>query len=355
LLVDSLSAVLPPRTLASTDSSHRPAVAAVGEEEPYGYGPSRYRYFPTATTGYGGSTFQLSVVRSDPIGRLGVSAMAAVGDGAAPEGVAIQLVSRAARAELIGGVWSTHEAASDQFGGALQEGLDITRYGGDLRLQRLSVTDGGEFLGTIGVLGERQVATTLTPTVRAAAISAFTIVRRQRDEDTRYMEQLSAIGEIGSTESSVYYRERSSLFFGIGSGSDPLTTVRVSYGTLGGADGSLRERFAIGGFSSPLMDPILDARRVDAPAYPVGSSASVSFSSYRVALPYPPFELFYAGASPDLGKTSLRSYGVEIRERVAGVAALGTPDLTVLTGFARAVDAPVAGDWRFYLSVALHP
>ena len=33
-------------------------------------------------------------------------------------------------------------------------------------------------------------------------------------------------------------------------------------------------RFVIGGFSSPLIDPMYDARRVDAPAYPVGSAAA---------------------------------------------------------------------------------
>ena len=355
LLVDSLSAVLPPRIAASIDSTRRPAVTPVGEEEPYGYGPSRYRYVPLATTGDAGSTFFLSVLRTDPIGRLGISLIAGAGDPAPPEGASIQIVSRSGRNTIVGGAWGIHEGASDRYTGALHEGLDITRYGGDLRLQHFGASDGGEYVGSIGILSERQSATTLVPTIRTAAISTLSIVRRQRDEDNRYFEQLSALGEIGSTESSIYYRQRATLLFGLASGADALTTVRASYGTVGGGDGSLRERYVIGGLGSPLMDPTLDARRVDMPAYPVGSTSTLAFSAYRVSLPYPPFEVFYAGASPDLGKTSLRAYGVEIRERIAGVAALGTPDIDAMAGLARAVDAPVAGDWRLYLSIALRP
>ena len=69
----------------------------------------------------------------------------------------------------------------------------------------------------------------------------------------------------------------------------------------------------------------------------------------------PPVELFYAGASPDLFKTSLRSYGVELRQRVAAVPALGTPDVDVLAGFARALDAPVTKEWRYYITFAVRP
>ena len=81
----------------------------------------------------------------------------------------------------------------------------------------------------------------------------------------------------------------------------------------------------------------------------------MNFSSYRLAVPYEPFEVFYSSASPDLYTTSFRSYGIELRERVQAIAALGTPEVSVLAGFARALDAPVAGEWRYYLSIALRP
>jgi hypothetical protein len=51
----------------------------------------------------------------------------------------------------------------------------------------------------------------------------------------------------------------------------------------------------------------------------------------------------------------LRSYGAELRYRVPTVAALGTPEIAMLMGFARAQDEPVRGDWRFYVSLALRP
>ena len=131
--------------------------------------------------------------------------------------------------------------------------------------------------------------------------------------------------------------------------------MRLAYGTVGGAGGAPRERYVIGGLPSPLIDPLYDARRVDAPAYPVGSIASTTFSTFRAAVPVAPFELYLAGASPDLYKTALRSYGIELRENVPAIAALGTPAVNLLVGFARALDAPVAGEWRYYVTLSVHP
>ena len=48
----------------------------------------------------------------------------------------------------------------------------------------------------------------------------------------------------------------------------------------------------IGGLPSPLIDSMYDARRIDAPAYPVGSSSSTTFSTFRAAVPLAPVELF---------------------------------------------------------------
>jgi Tol biopolymer transport system component len=355
-LVDSLSPILPPHFVQqASDSSRRPPQSGVSEERPYGTGPSRYRYLPGGTTGFGGSSILLGIVRSDPVGRLGIAVFGAVGAGSLPAGVALTATSRASRTERILNLWSSHEGPSARFAAAFEEGLDLTRSGGALRLQRSRIIDGGEILGTVGLLAERQHSAAWVSRTRGAAIAAFSIVGRQRDEELRYQEQLSGVVETGTNGDDAYHRQRSAFFFGVGSGSRPLTTVRLAYGTVGGIGGSDRERFVIGGFASPLIDPLLDGRRVDAPAYPVGSSTSTSFSSFRLALPLPPVELFYGGSSPDLFRTSLRSYGVEYRQRVAAVPALGTPDVDVLTGFARALDAPVTKEWRYYVTLAVKP
>jgi hypothetical protein len=354
--VDSLSPILPPRAVASApDSSRRPARSAVSEERPYGAGPSRFRYLPGATTGFGGTTFLLGVVRSDPVGRLGVEVLGAAGAGALPTGIALRVDSRAFRTETMLDLWSSHERPSGQFPAAFDEGLDLARSGGALRAQRSRVFDGGYLVATVAALAERQQSPAFASRTRDAAIGAFTVVGNQRDEELRYQEQFSSMAEAGSYGDGTYWRQRSTFFFGTGSNSRPLTTARLAFGTVGGGDGSNGERYVIGGFASPLIDPLLDARRVDAPAYPVGSSTSTSFSSFRVAMPLPPVELFYAAASPDLFKTSLRSYGAEFRERVAAVPALGTPDVDVMAGFARALDAPVTKEWRFYLTLAVRP
>ena len=355
-LVDSLSSILPPRVLpAPSDSSRRPARSAVSAEYAYGAGPSRYRYFPGATTGGGGSSLLLGIMRSDPAGRLGIQGLAAVGAGSMPAGVSMTAAWHGSRTETLLSLWSSHEAPSARFRDAFADGLDLTRSGGAVRLQRRRAIDGGELAGQFGLLAERQHSLAFPSRTRTAAVAAFTAVGRQRDEEVRYVEQFSGLGEVGSTGGTEYHRQRTAFFFGVGTGSAALTTVRIAYGTAGGGDGSDRERYVIGGFASPLIDPVLDARRVDAPAYPLGSAVSTSFSSFRVAIPISPVELFYAGASPDLFRTSLRSYGLELHERVAAVPALGTPDVEVLAGFARALDAPIAKEWRYYVSLNVRP
>ena len=354
--LDSLTSAFPPRsTLAPQDSSLRPPLGAVSDVRDYGIGPSRLRYFPGFTTGYGGSSLLLAVGRTDPVGRLGAVLLGALGAGALPAGASLNVVSRALRTERWLSLWTSHESPSALFTPAAYEGLNVTRSGGALRLQRLNVSDGGEIVLTAAVLAERQYSNAFNSFTRRSALAGFSVVRRQRDEDTRYVEQLSAVGETGIDGSTHYLRQRTTLGFATGATNQPLATVRASYGSVGGGGDQALERFVIGGFPSPLIDPLYDGRRVDAPAYPVGAADGNAFASFRVMLPVPPLELFYSGASPDLFHRSFRSYGLELRERVPGLPALGTPDVDVLAGFARAVDEPVAREWRYYLSLAIRP
>ena len=354
--VDSLSPVLPPRTrMAAADSSRRPQRGPVSDERRYGIGPDVLRYIPGVSTGYGGSSVQLALLRTDPVGRLSGQFLAVVGAGALPEGVALNVISRRWRTEIVTNGWVSHEAPSRHSVLALEQGLDLTRFGGALRLRRQRVGDAGELIGTLGVLSERQEPTDLTPATRNATFAVVDIRGRQRDAVTRYQEQVQLLGEMGNTDGGAYLRQRAAVFFGFGGHSRPLSSLRLGYGTVGGGDGSVRERYTIGGFASPLLEPVLDGRRVDAPAYPLGSAAGSTFSTYRLAVPFRGFELFYGGASPDMFHTAFRSYGVELREQVAPIAALGTPGVTVLAGFARAVDEPVKKEWRYYLSLTIAP
>ena len=87
----------------------------------------------------------------------------------------------------------------------------------------------------------------------------------------------------------------------------------------------------------------------------MGSASGSTFVSYHVMLPMDPVQLFYQGVSSDLLQHTLRSYGAELRQHIAAVPALGTPDFTFLVGLARASDAPVAREWRSYLQVTLRP
>ncbi|MEO6529160.1 MAG: hypothetical protein ABIP93_21250 [Gemmatimonadaceae bacterium] len=352
---DTLSSVLPPQRAGPTDTILSRVRASTPQERRYGLGPSRIRYVPTGSSGYGGTTTSLAILRSDPVGRFGASIMGTAGTATLPAGGAIALTSRA-RPIVIGlNGWFSHEAPSRAFGAALDEGLDLARIGGALRLDRTFVRDAGEIAATVAVLTERQRATELPQTMRSAGVASFVGTLRQSDEDVRYLMQISGLGELGNGNGGKYARHRSALVFGTARGFRPLVTARFSYGTVGIGEGSARERFVIGGFRSPLLEPLFDARRVDAPAYPLASASGSTFASYRVGVPYEQIELFYSGVSVDFFQAQLRSYGAELRQRVPAIAALGTPEVDIVTGIARASDEPVRGAWRYYVSFGLKP
>jgi hypothetical protein len=310
---------------------------------------------PSANSGFGGTTLGVAIARSDPVGRFGFLVQGQAGAGALPAGGSIAFISRARPTFLGVNAWSSHEAPSRVLPIAVEEGLDLSRAGGALRLDSRRFRDGGELTGTLALLAENQRATSFPDATRAAALFAFGATVRRVDEDTRYLVALDGLGELGATASERYARQRSSLLFGTARGSHALLTARFAYGTVGGGDGSDRERYAVGGFRSTLIEPLFDARRVEAPAYPVGSASGLTFASYRLGVPVDPIELYYSGVTTDFFQTQERSYGAEVRTRVPAIAALGTPEVAILAGFARAQDEPVRGDWQYYVGLALRP
>jgi hypothetical protein len=94
---------------------------------------------------------------------------------------------------------------------------------------------------------------------------------------------------------------------------------------------------------------------VEAPAYPAASAAGFNFFGLRAALPIEPVEIFYSAVGPNFVEHALRSYGVELRQRIPAIPPLGTPEVDVLTGIARAMDDPVPHTWRYYVSLAVRP
>ena len=355
-LADSVGPILPQRVLRIPfDSSARPARRVVGDEHPYGLGPSRIRYLPAASAGYGGRSVQLAIARSDPVGRFGVMLQGALGDAALPAGGALAVTQRSARVAVSASGWLSHEAPSGVFASARRYGLDLTRGGVGVRLSRTHAGDGGDVSLGVAGLSEHQRAQPFESGTRTAGIAILHATRRQRDDETRYEETFATMGEVGNAQSGRYQRQRSTLTFGLARGNSPFSTLQVGYGSVGGGGAGNGEAFVFGGFDSPLIDPLFDARRVSAPAYPLGSASGTTYASYRVGIPFDLLDIFYAGYTADAFRHPLRSYGAEVRQHIGAVPALGTPDVSVLTGVARAVDAPVSGMWRFYLHVALQP
>ncbi|MDB4899031.1 MAG: hypothetical protein JWN53_839, partial [Gemmatimonadetes bacterium] len=355
-LADSFPPVLPPRLLRHPfDSTARPTHAIASPETDYGFGPSRFRYLPGATSGFGGTSTQLAIVRSDPVGRFGASLLGVLGDGALPEGLALTLTSRMWRTELSAVAWSSHAEPSRQLAAAGPAGLDLVRRGGAFVLERSSVGVSGRVGGSLALLSERQNAAGFDPFARDALVALLTTTQRQRDQELRYEETVTALGEAGSTQGGKYGRQRLFGMFGAASRGNPLATLQLAYGRVGGGSGREREQFVIGGIASPLIDPMFDARRVEMPAYPAGSIVADGFVSYRAGIPFQQLELFYSGVTTDLFVTSLRSFGAELRQQLPAIPALATPEVDGVAGIARAVDEPVKGAWRVYLTLQVRP
>ena len=354
-LLDSASPTLPPPLARRLDdSSRRPPLAPIGQDHAYGLGPSRLRYFPGASSGIGGTTVELGLLRSDPVGRFGMLLLGAAGAPALPQGGALTITSNASRTALSASGWVSHEAPSRVFAPALAEGLDLSRIGGALRVDRLHVGDGWDVGGALAALAESRSVTLLGQSTRRAALALVSGGARQRSDASRFEERIALIGEAGGVDSAAYLRHRGMFVFATGSGTQPLATFRLSFGNVSGRGASL-ERFVLGGLPSPLMDSLFDVRRVSLPAYPIASLSGTSFTAYRVGIPVSALELFYSGGTTDLFRHQLRAYGGEFRQSVPSVAALGTPDVDLATGVARAVDTPMKGDWQFYLTVRLRP
>ena len=280
--------------------------------------------------------------------------LGAGGAPALPQGGALTIRSNTSRTVLTASGWVSHEAPSRLFTPALADGLDLSRVGGALRAERVHIGDGWDVSGDVAGMGESRSVTMLGQSARHAAIALVSGAVRLRNDPARFEERLAMMGEAGSVDSASYLRHRGMFVFATASGSDPFTTLRVSFGNVSGRGASL-ERFVLGGLPSPLMDSLYDARRVSLPAYPLGSLAGTSFTAYRIGAPVSGLELFYSSGTTDLFRHQLRSFGAEIRQSVPAVAALGTPDVDLVTGVVRAVDEPVKGDWQLYLSVRLRP
>ena len=105
---------------------------------------------------------------------------------------------------------------------------NVARSGGALRADRAYVGDGADLTATLALLAENQRATGLEPTARTAAIGALRATLRQRDDETRYREELDIVAEAGRTFGGGYARQRGALMFGTGTGAAPVVARTCS-------------------------------------------------------------------------------------------------------------------------------
>ena len=309
VLGDTISGVIPPPHASRAIPRRAAALRAPVRERRYGFGPSRFRLrAERAAPAFGGTTLALAIARSDPVGRFGFLLQGAGRCGCTSRRRLHRL--RLARASYVPRA-STHglargavARAADRARGRARS-LARRRRAPSRRAARFATA--GELTGTLALLAREPARHRHSLMPRAPRSSPHSARRcAESDEDVRYLLALDGLGELGSIASeplrastqqpAVRHRARRSARC------SPLAspTERSATGTapIGNATRSA-------GSARALIEPLFDARRVEAPAYPVGSASGLTFASYRVGVPVDPIELYYAGVThgllPDAG------------------------------------------------------
>jgi hypothetical protein len=128
--------------------------------------------------------------------------------------------------------------------------------------------------------------------------------------------------------------------------------------TLAGSDGGggLYERFAIGGWPSPLVDAPVLSQRIPMPALPTGFAIGTQAKVLRASTALGPLRPFYWVATTHENFTGWkRVAGVDADYSVAALPAFAVPAIGVKAGAAYSWDAPFRHRVGVYVGVTYRP
>ncbi len=341
------------------------APAVPPHARPYGAGPHQHRLLPGASYSVEGAFASLSLVGLDPVGRLAYSVNGIFGEPSTWRGLSITASWRGSRAVVPGvmtfdgTLFRAEQRPSEQraFADAsatLPGLLDAIYTGGtigtattrDYGSARLQLRVGGNY----GVLDQADAGRPSRGLVFGEARGS-TRVRRGG-----YRMDLLAVvhGSRGATGGLGFARAIGTVTADLAT---PFGGGRVD-ATLAGSDGGggLYERFAIGGWPSPLVDAPVLSQRIPVPALPTGFAIGTHAKLLRASTALGPLRPFYWVATTHENLTGWkRVAGVDADYSVPAFPAFAIPAIGLKAGAAYSWDEPFRHRVGVYIGVTYKP
>jgi hypothetical protein len=338
---------------------------SLGRPHPYGGGPHQHRLLPGASYSSEGGYASLSLVGVDPVGRFAYSANGVFGERSAWRGLSITASWRGSGAvvpgtmSIDGTLFRAEQRPSDQraFGdaGAPMARVFDAAYSGatlgtattrDYGFARLQVRVGGS-LGTVDRPG-------MDRAVRGLAFAEGRGAMRVRRG--AYRVDLSSVihAAHGATASLGFARAIGTFTADVGT---PFGGGRID-ATLAGSDagGGFFERFAIGGWPSPLVDGPVMSQRIAMPALPTGFAIGTQAKILRASTSLGPLRPFYWIATTRENFTDWkRVAGVDADYAIPALPAFAVPNITLRAGAAYSWDTPFRHRVGLYAGVTYRP
>ena len=349
-----------PLARASADTFARTPVLA----RPYD-AKLQHRLLPGGSYSTEGGFASASLVGVDAVGRFAYALNGAFGERSAWRGASITASWRGSRPvvpgamSIDGTLFHAEQRPSAQraFGDgvpAVAERLDAAYTGATLGTATTRDYGNGRLLlrvgGTLGYV--RQPGA--DKVVRGLAFGEARGVTRLRRGPYRADLAMSVHASRGATDGLGWARAIGTLGIDVAT---PFGGGRVD-GTLGGSDrgGGVFERFAIGGWPSPFVDPPALSHRIAMPALPAAFAVGTKVKTARVSTALGPLRPYYWLGSTSIGMTDWsRVTGVDALYTVDAFPALAVPSITIRAGAAYSWDEPFRHRVGLHLGVSYQP
>ena len=320
-------------------------------------GELQHRILPAGAYSTEGGFVAASVIGVDPVGRFAYSLNGAFGERSAWRGGAITASWRGSRPvvpgsmSIDGTLYHAEQRPSEQraFGDRppiVAARLDAAYTGATLGTAttrdygnaRLILRIGGN-IGYVQQPGDDRVVRGVT---------------RLRRGGYRTDVSLGVHASRGATDGLGWARATGTLGLDV---STPFGGGRLD-GLLGGSDrgGGVFERFAIGGWPSPLVDAPALSQRIAMPALPAAFAVGTKVKTIRASTTLGPLRPYYWLGSTAIGMTGWsRVAGVDADYTFDAVPALAVPAVTLRAGAAYSWDAPFRHRVGVHLGVSYRP
>lgn len=330
-------------------------------ERPYDLGPRATRWLPGISVDAGARSVQLLLVNGDPVGRLELALLGAVGTPRAWQGARAWATVRRWRPAFTAEVFHARQrnvgdAAADASQAAIDAGLRGASLRTSGRVDR-SAWSGGVAAG-VAAMQVHGAAASPGGGTRQVGWGSLEVRARKRLAGT----ELAALGTIHGDagrhgEAPVSHVAGSATVRIDAPLLPPVQLSAVHARDASSASAAPFERVAVGGAPSVLLDPALLPHRLAMPVLPpgalIGTTASVARAdaSIGVVTPY----IWAARLGRGAGAAWHRVLGIEARLGTAAIPLVTLPQVELVGGAGYSIDPPFRRRTAVYASIAYHP